>query len=99
MPKVFITNKSPHNFEDAERFGDLVFLTSGEIDKYKVNVIYRTLAEQLEHSQPEDYLVVSSLSIMQNIASSILAVQHGVVNYLLFSRGKYIERQVDYRGL
>mgnify|MGYP003634383805 CR=1 FL=1 len=32
MNKVFIVNKSGHDFQDANRFGELIFLSKGKID-------------------------------------------------------------------
>jgi hypothetical protein len=47
----------------------------------------------------EDFLLVSSLSILNSIASAIIARKFGVVNFLLFSDGKYILRSVNVDAL
>ena len=98
-PKVYIPNKAGHDFSDAERFGDLVYLTQGIVKRYSTNHIYRQLIEGMEGAMPQDYLLVSSLSIINAIAASILARQFGKVNYLLFSGGSYMERTVDVDAL
>ena len=98
-PTVYIPNRAGHDFSDAERFGTLKFLTSGIVKRYSTNHIYRTLVEGMEDAQPQDYLLVCSLSIINAIAASILARRFGKVNYLLFSGGSDIERTVDVDAL
>ena len=41
MCKVYIVNKGGHNHEDAERFGELIFLSEGAINRYSTGSIYR----------------------------------------------------------
>ena len=102
MNTVFITNKSPHDFSDAERFGRVCFLTTGFVRQYSTGDIQtmlltgRATDTGLIDSSPEDYLLISSLNILTAISSSILAVKHGLVNYLLFKRGRYTDRTVMY---
>lgn len=98
-PIVWVPNKAGHNFTDAERFGRLVYLTEGSINRYSANSMYRILSEQMEDASSTDYLLVSSLSILNSIASGILAYKFGLVNYLLFKNGIYLERSVNYSSL
>jgi hypothetical protein len=98
-PNVYIPNKAGHDFSDAERFGELVFLTQGIVKRYSTNHIYRQLIEGMSGALSQDYLLISSLSIINAIAASILARQFGKVNYLLFSGGSYMERTVDVDAL
>jgi|TARA_Y100000310_G_scaffold263133_1_gene273150 hypothetical protein len=99
MLKVFVPNKSAHNFSDALRFGELVFLTSGTVNKYAINSLYRELSEGLQNSSEQDHLMISSLAILNSICSAIFARKHGKVNYLLFRDGKYISRTIDIDAL
>ena len=98
-PIVWIPNKAGHNFSDAERFGELVYLTEGTVNRYSANSMYRTFSEQMDEASPKDYLLVSSLSILNCVASSILSYKFGLVNYLLFKNGIYLERSVNYSSL
>lgn len=61
MPdKVFITNKGGHDFSKAERFGDLVFLTSGRVDIYHTDrLVQERIIPGLEGARKTDYLLVS----------------------------------------
>jgi len=90
--KVFIVNKSSHNFSSAEQYGELIFLSEGPMNRYSTNNMIREFTEAMKDSSPNDYIVPCSLNIMNVIASAIFAHKHGTLNLLLFRRGEYIER-------
>ena len=92
MPKVYITNKSAHNFEPAKEFGRLIYLSKGSIERYSTSRMYRTFLEGLVDSEEDDYLLPTSLSTMNMIAGIIFALKHRRINLLLFKDGGYVER-------
>lgn len=94
MPTVWITNKSGHDFSDARRFGDLQFLTEGHIKAVAVNSLYRELAEKMQESQEDDYIVLTGMPILSAILCSIFAYKHGKINLLIFKDGRYLERNI-----
>lgn len=93
-PKVYIVNKSGHDFSDAERFGDLVFMTRGTINRYAVNVIFREFNQYLKDSKPEDFIIVTGMSTMLCVVSAIFAAKHHRLNLLLYKNGRYLERSL-----
>jgi hypothetical protein len=94
MAKVFIVNRSAHDFSNASRFGTLTYLSSGEINRWNTNHMARIFEEVLASSSKEDYLVLCSLNIMNSIASAIFAAKHGRLNILLYKDGRYVERNL-----
>ena len=101
MPKVYVINKGCHDHSDAERFGELVFMSEGPINRYAVSRMYREFAHYLVDSHPEDYLLVTGLTIMVSVACVIFGRLHGRVNYLIYSPsrtpgepGRYVERTI-----
>jgi hypothetical protein len=99
--KVYIVNKGGHDHSDATRFGELIFLSEGAINRYSTGNIYRTFVEILKESKAEDYILITGLSVMSSIACAIFSRMHGRINLLLYksSRGAegenyYIERTV-----
>lgn len=94
MRKVYIINKSGHNYSDAERYGTLCYLSSGHVKSVDANSIYRDLALKLADSSEYDYLVITSLPIMSSIACSILARKHGRLNLLIWKGNRYLERNL-----
>ena len=94
MPTVWIVNKSNHNFEEAEQYGEVKYLSKGILNRYAVNNMARKFEELLASSTPEDYLVPCGLNVMNMIASSILVTKHKRLNLLLFRKGVYLERNL-----
>jgi hypothetical protein len=98
MPKIFVPNKSIHDFSAAEKFGELVFLSSGNMPRYKTSRIYRKFYEILQYSIKDDYLMISGLTVLNIVAGLILYKMHGQVNLLIFkssdSGNHYIERTI-----
>jgi hypothetical protein len=91
---VYIPNKGSHDYSDAERFGDLRFLTSGSLSRYNTERMYRLIAEGLQGAEETDYLLISSLAILNALTSAVFSRKFGRVNYLLFRDGEYIEKTV-----
>ena len=92
MSKVFVVNKSNHDFSAARKYGDLVFLSEGPMNRYSTNNMMRTFTERMKNSTVNDYIVPCSLNVMNSIACAIFAHKHGALNLLLFKQGSYIER-------
>ena len=92
MARVFIVNKSSHDFSAAEKFGDLIFLSEGPMKRYATNNMVRQFQDVMKDSTPLDYIVPCSLNVMNSIACAIFAHKHGCLNLLLFKEGPYIER-------
>lgn len=101
MPKVLIPNRSGHDFSPAEDYGELVYLTNGPLNRYATNKMFRFIQPQIEDSSPEDYVLITGLSILSSLVASMFVAKHGKLNLLLFD-GKthsYIERRLDFSSL
>ena len=92
MSKVYIVNKSFHDFNAAEEYGELVFLSEGPMNRYSTNNMLRAFTEVMKHSSSKDYIVPCSLNVMNALACSLFAHKHGTLNLLLYKDGYYIER-------
>lgn len=94
MAIVYIVNKSSHNFSEAEKFGKLVFMSEGRLNRYATNDMVRKFSDAMRNSTKEDYLLPCSLNTANVMAGAIFARKHGRLNLLLFkpSTGEYIER-------
>lgn len=94
--RVFIVNKSAHDFSDAERFGTLVFITEGKLNRFSANDMHRQAALVFAESVStiHDYIVPCSLNVLNSIVCATFACKHGRLNLLLFKQGKYIERNI-----
>jgi hypothetical protein len=95
MPSVFVPNRGPYDYSAAERFGKLVFLTEGTVQRFAVGDLFRTIAEGMVNSSEDDYLLIYSLGILNALAASVLARRHGKINFLMYKNGEYMPRSVE----
>lgn len=94
MAKVYVVNNGGHDYSDAERFGEVVFCTDAFIRRDDTGLMYRALHEALKDAEPEDYLMMSSLTSMCVVASGILVEKFGQLNMLILHNQQYTARKV-----
>jgi len=94
MSKVFIINKSAHNFNATKQFGKAIYLSEGLMSRYATTNMHRQFGSKMKKSKPEDYIVLCSLNVMNAIACSIFVKKHGTLNLLLYKKGSYVERNL-----
>ncbi len=92
MAKVYIVNRSSHDFGPAESYGEIVFLSEGPMNRYATNQMVRMFDDAMKDSSPSDYIVPCSLNVMNSLACAIFASKHHRLNLLLYKDGTYIER-------
>ena len=92
MPKVFVVNKSTHDFSKAEKYGKLVFMTEGRMNKFATNDMMRRFKESMEESDKNDHILLCSLNVMNSIACALFGSKHKTLNLLIYKDGTYIER-------
>ena len=102
--KVYIVNKGCHDYSKAEEFGQLVVMSDGSFSRFATGKIFRQFIPFVQSSEPDDYLLVSGLTIMTSVAVGMFAVKHGKVNLLLHNQNPgesevYVKRTIDFRGL
>lgn len=94
MPLVYILNKGGHNYSEAESFGDIVYCTDGNLDKFDTSQMYRELSASMADSDRGDYILLTSLTSLCSIACAIFAHKHACLNLLIHKDGKYRERKL-----
>lgn len=94
MQKVYVVNKSSHDFSPAKDFGELIFMSVGRLNRYATNDMARTFLEAMKDSEPEDYILPCSLNIANIVAGAVFAAKHGRINLLIFKprTSEYVER-------
>ena len=97
MARVYVINRSSHDFSGAEKYGKLVFLSEGKVDKFQTNNIFRQFYHYLRNADASDFLLCTGLTIMNIIATSILIRRFGKVNLLIYNdkNRTYSERLLD----
>jgi hypothetical protein len=101
MAKVYVPNNSGHDFSDAHRFGELVFVTTGMIERFKVNTMFRQVVDALEESSEEDYIMVTGLTQINVILTSVFTYKHHKLNMLIYDvkEEKYVPRKIVFGNL
>ena len=92
--KVYIVSNGGHDYSDAKRYGELVFLTDEVIRKDDVAQMYRVLSPVLDQADPDDFLLISSLTSLCVVASAILSARFGELHLLLYKDGQYVQRDL-----
>jgi len=100
MPKkVYVTNRGGHSYEAAEKFGEIVYITEGTLNRFATSSLYRAFVDGMKDSQPQDYILITSMSIVNAIGAAVFARKHGCLNLLLYRSGEYILREIDIDSL
>lgn len=94
MKKVYVTNKGPHNYTDAEQFGELIYCTDGPLDKFDLSEMYREISSAMADSGPDDYILLTSLTSLCSVACAYFAAKHGELHVLIHKGDGYVERSI-----
>ncbi len=97
MPTVYIINKGVHDFSAAKKYGELHYLSLSAMNRYATNNIFRQFYPALVKSNPDDYILITSLNTLNIIATVIFALKHKKLNLLIHkpNTNSYIERKLD----
>ncbi len=99
QPKIFIPNKSGHDFSDCLRYGTPIYVTKGIVNRFSVNLLAREWELSLRESSKDDFILITSLTILTTIGAALFSHKHGTLNLLLFLNGRYIARKLDFLSL
>lgn len=99
MKKVYIVNNSGHDFSDAEKYGEFVVMTTGDIPKYHCSETFRKFLDVMRDSNELDLILQSGPATVNIIACCIFVAKHKRLNLLLFTGTKYIVRELIFKGV
>lgn len=86
MPNVFVVNYAGHDYSAAERWGKLLYLTTGHVSQGSLDRLNYDIAKGLRDSTPEDWLLPSGLLILNVIASAVWLRKHQELRLLVRDR-------------
>lgn len=98
--KIYVVNKGSHDYSMAQEFGELVFMSEGNMpSRFAASKMYRAFKSYIDNSNPLDYILLTSMTIMCSIACAMFAQKHNRLNLLLYkpdsqNAGGYVERIV-----
>ena len=92
--KVYILNDGGHDYTDALRFGEPVYLHVPANTKWDIAQVHDLLKEGMKEATADDYIVISHLSSICCVATALLVEWFGRVNFLIFHKDKYEEKKL-----
>lgn len=98
-PVVFIPNKSGHDFSASSKYGTPIYITQGLVNRFGVGHMARKWYDSLKESKAEDYILITSLTILTVVGAAIFGWMHGRINLLVFRNNKYIARTIIFENL
>lgn len=84
MSKVWVVNFAGHDYSDAERYGDLEFITHGHIERDHFDRMLYIVAESLKDSSPDDWLLPSGLLPLNVLATAVWLEMHDSLRLLIW---------------
>ena len=88
MPRVYVVNKSSHDYSPAEDFGKIIYLSYKSLSPFGTSKLFRSFSEKLKGSEWDDFILVSGLSIMTAIACCIFVSKHKRLNLLIYNHAE-----------
>ena len=96
-PKVFIVNQAGHDFAEAEKFGDLVSITEGNINVFRPDRSLFTIKQALAPLAENDYLLLSGNTFGNAMAAIVAAATVKILNILVYDakNQRYLHHKLD----
>jgi len=96
MSKVWVVNYAGHDYSDAERFGELAFITKGYVSRGHLDRLLYEVAEGVAKSKPSDWLLPSGLITLNVLAAACWLHKHQHLRLLLWDnkRSQYREMKI-----
>lgn len=85
-PRVYVSNFAGHDYTEAEVYGEIRSITQGFISFQSLDRLKFTIAQALQETTPDDWLLLSGTNIISVLASLLWYQKHGVVKILNFDK-------------
>lgn len=101
MPKVYVVNKTTHDYSVAGRFGEVVYITEGKVPIFKTDEVVTLVHKALVDFTDKDYILVAGPSILSIIVSTAAFSRCSTVKFLIFDAKiqAYIVRHINKNNL
>lgn len=84
--KVFVSNFSGYQYNKAERFGSIIYMTHGFVPLNDIGEIRQKLQNFIDQSSSSDYLILSGHNLLCALVSILWREKHGFVNILHYDK-------------
>lgn len=87
-PNVYVVSKGFHDWREAMKWGNVIFLAKGQMDRLDSSAMLRLFLPVMSQAGPDDMIVLSGLTVMCSVATGIYAAKYGYVTFLLWDGQK-----------
>jgi len=77
QPRVFLLNYAGHDISDAERYGEVIPLTEGKVDIFRLDRLRYQILQTLEKakfSEDRDFIAVSGSTVLGLVIGVVLVL-------------------------
>lgn len=85
LQKVYVVNFNGHDLTEAQKHGQLVYLTTGSINIFATDRLIYHLINALKDVTEEDFLLLSGNIVANLLAFCIILVRFQKVNVLIYN--------------
>ncbi len=96
--KVWIANYAGHEYQKAEKYGEIRRVTIGYIAFNSLDRLKFQIANELTQTTEDDYLLISGAAIICSIAAIIWFTMHGKIKLLYWDKSAD-NGEGDYRAM
>jgi hypothetical protein len=92
--RVFVTNYAGHDYSQAEKYGELVYITKGYVSFHSLDRVKYRVCEEVNKSTSEDWLLLSGIPVICVMAALYWQWKHTKVKLLVHDKkndGEYRE--------
>lgn len=98
MSKVWVVNFAGHDYRKAEKYGEVVSVTSGYVSMGSLDRVLFDVIDKLKNSSADDWLLPSGLIAVNLVAAAVWLRMHGGLRMLLWDRKYDTYRQMIATG-
>lgn len=92
--KVYVTNYASHDYTDAERYGEICFVTRGFISFQSLDRVRYQVAQGLKGATADDWLALSGTNIINVLAAILWFQRFGRCKILNFDKTTQKYREI-----
>lgn len=85
MPVVWLVNEGGHDYQDAERFGRVIPITTDSINPFNPDRLMVIISHRLRVANSEDFLAISGSPMLNALAIAMWIRRFGTCNVLHWS--------------
>lgn len=94
MPTVWVVNFAGHNYQEAERWGEIKYITIGYISQGSLDRLIYSVVTKLKDSKPDDFILPSGLLVLNVLAGILFWHRHKRLNLLVWDRKNSTYREL-----